>query len=356
MGSRLSIWQRYGGHLLFIILVTAGLIGRKVLLAEEGNQTAVSTEPVASLPVNQTENDAKSAISGDVVLDLSSFPYQEDTSLSPVMNPQTYQPKLPEHNFQTYVVQRGDSPGSIAESFGIQPETILGGNPFLSEESSLLQTDVELTILPVDGVLHDVSPGDTLAKISEQYGIPQEEIVAYAPNNLTFPYRLTPGTQIVVPGAIRDLFVWNPPTLADVSGRGNGTSPGRGVNNGVRGTGTFIWPVISRYFTQYYWYGHQAIDVALPEGSAVVASDTGTVTYAGWNTTGYGYLIVVNHGNGYETFYAHLSGINVRVGQVVTQGQYIGATGNTGNSSGPHIHFEVRSNGTRLDPCWYIPC
>ena len=122
------------------------------------------------------------------------------------------------------------------------------------------------------------------------------------------------------------------------------------------GTGTFVWPLVSRNFTQYFWVGHPGIDVAAVEGSAVFAADTGTVTFAGWNIYGYGNLIVVNHGNGFETFYAHLSGINVVPGQIVYQGNVIGATGNTGNSSGPHIHFEVRWNANQGDPCGYIFC
>ena len=103
-----------------------------------------------------------------------------------------------------------------------------------------------------------------------------------------------------------------------------------------------------RNFSQYYSYFHQGLDIALPLGNAVYASDTGTVSYAGWNSTGYGYLVVVNHGRGISTYYAHLSDNYVYVGQVVRQGDVIAATGNTGNSSGPHIHFEIRvDNGRR---------
>ncbi|MFN2125058.1 MAG: M23 family metallopeptidase, partial [Candidatus Promineifilaceae bacterium] len=116
------------------------------------------------------------------------------------------------------------------------------------------------------------------------------------------------------------------------------------------------YPVGSRNFTQKFWYGHPGIDIALAEGSGVFASDTGTVTFAGWNIYGYGNLIVINHGNGFETFYGHLSAINVYPGQVVNQGNVIGAVGNTGNSSGPHIHFEIRTGGNQDDPCWYIGC
>ncbi len=264
--------------------------------------------------------------------------------------PQTFVGRRPEHQFQTYTVERGDTPNGIADKFGIQATTLLGGNPLLSQESSLLQTGVTLIILPIDGVLHDVQPGDTLDSIAAQYSVPVETIIGYAPNNLEFPYRLFPETQIMVPGAVRDIFVWTPPTLASV----RSSREGSGVTPVIVGTGTYIYPVGSRNFSQYFWYGHPGVDIALPEGTTVVASDTGTVTFAGWNIYGFGNLIVVNHGNGYETFYAHLSGISVVPGQIVYQGNVIGSTGNTGNSSGPHIHFEIRANGVQDNPCFYV--
>lgn len=274
-----------------------------------------------------------------------------ESGLAPAPAPRTFENTLPAHDLQRYVVERGDTPNGIAEMFGIQAETLLGGNPQLSEESSLLQTGVELIILPIDGVLHTVQPGDTLESLSAQYGISQEDIIAYSPNNLSFPYRLEPETQILVPGAVRELFVWSPPDLSSVTG-----SSSFGGQALVVGTGSFIFPVNSRNYTQFYWYGHRGIDIGLPEGSALYAADTGTVTYAGWNNWGYGNLIVVNHGNGYETLYGHLSSINVVPGQIVYQGNVIGGTGNTGNSSGPHVHFEIRINGNQDDPCWYLGC
>lgn len=345
--------RRYGGHLVLIVLTLVLLVVMRFLIVDAANGNDGDT--AVSAHANDTADDSEMGSPvkepSEPITHTEKLPIVEDTSLSPALNPYTYQPKLPQHIFQTYTVQRGDTPNKIAERFGIRPETLLGGNPFLSQESNLLQSNAELIILPVDGLLHDVGPGDTLAGLAAQYGVPVEEIIAYVPNNLEFPYRLQPETQILVPGAVREVFVWEPPTLTSVNSSTSG-----GIRPVVRGTGTFVWPIVSRYFTQYFWYGHRAIDVAAPEGTAVVASDTGTVTFAGWNVYGYGNLIVVNHGNGYETFYAHLSGINVAPGQVVTQGQYIGATGNTGNSSGPHIHFEVRLNGNQDDPCFYISC
>jgi murein DD-endopeptidase MepM/ murein hydrolase activator NlpD len=213
---------------------------------------------------------------------------------------------------------------------------------------------MDLIILPIDEVLYDVELGDTLESISAEYGIAVEDIIAYEPNNLEFPFRLYPDTQIIVPGAIAEVFVWTPPKLSSV--RGGTSREGSGVAPAIVGTGTFVSPVSSSNFTQRFWYGHPGIDVALSEGSGVFASDTGTVTFAGWNIYGYGNLVVINHGNGYETFYGHLSAINVFPGQIVYQGNVIGAVGNTGNSSGPHVHFEVRTNGNQDDPCWYLGC
>jgi len=347
MQENSNLFRRLGGHLvLFAVAIflfvgwRSGLTGQ--LTAESiPDETAVPDSPLATAtPATSLDFDEE-------------LPVINDSSLAPAPNPHTYEGRVPEHTFVTHVVERGETPRGIAEQYGIQPETLLGGNPQLSEESSLLQTGVELIILPIDGVLHDVQPGETLESLSAQYGIPVEDIIAYEPNNLEFPYRLQPETQILVPGAVRELFVWTPPDLSSVGGT---SSVGGNVQPLIVGTGTFIYPVNSSNFTQYFWYGHRGIDIALPEGSPVYASDTGTVTFAGWNIYGFGNLIVVNHGNGFETFYAHLSSINVVPGQIVYQGNVIGGTGDTGNSSGPHIHFEIRLNANQDDPCWYIGC
>jgi LysM repeat protein len=330
------------------LALVAGLIvwGWRAGLARQA-ATTNETAPAADAAVPAAE----ASVGDDPAAadNAAAVPVLVDVALAPAAVPNTFVGRRPEHEFQVYRVERGDTPNGIADKFGIQATTLLGGNPLLSQESSLLQTGVDLIILPIDGVLHDVQPGDSLESIAAQYSIPVEDIIAYAPNNLEFPFRLYPETQILVPGAVREVFVWNPPTLESVRGSSSG-----GVTPLVVGTGTFIYPVGSRNFTQYFWYGHPGIDIALPEGTGVVASDTGTVTFAGWNIYGFGNLIVVNHGNGYETFYAHLSGINVVPGQVVYQGNVIGSTGNTGNSSGPHIHFEGRINGAQDNPCWYV--
>lgn len=346
MQEEKSSRQRAAGYIVLALVAGSILLGWRFGVADkivQANEPIISATPNAGESQSHVADSAQPAPAVDV-------PVLVDVALAPAPVPQTFVGHKPEHAFEVYRVVRGDTPNGIAEKFGIQPATLLGGNPLLSQESNLLQTGVDLIILPVDGVLHDVQPGDTLESISAQYGISVETIIGYAPNKLEFPYRLYPETQIMVPGAVRDVFVWTPPTLESV----RGGSSGSGIAPLIVGTGTYIYPVGSRNFTQYFWYGHPGIDIALGEGTAVVASDTGTVTFAGWNLYGFGNLIVVNHGNGFETFYAHLNGISVVPGQIVYQGNVIGTTGNTGNSSGPHIHFEVRANGVQDNPCWYV--
>jgi LysM repeat protein len=347
--------QKIAGYLVLIMVAVLLLIGLRLGVdAEEGAKAEVDgSTPIPRSTVVAFHEQAE--VGGQTVGDPGEpLPVIADNALVPAPIPRTFEGKKPHHEFETYRVERGDTPSEIAYQFGIKTETLLGGNPKLSQESSLMQPGMDLIILPLDGVLHDVQQGDTLETISADYGIPIEDIIAYEANNLEFPYRLYPETQIMVPGAVAEVFVWTPPQLSSVTG---GTSrEGSGVAPAIVGTGTFVYPVSSRNFTQRFWYGHPGIDIALAQGSGVFAADTGTVTFAGWNIYGYGNLIVVNHGNGYETFYGHLSGINVFPGQIVYQGNVIGAVGNSGNSSGPHIHFEIRTNGNQDDPCWYIGC
>ncbi|MBQ3053635.1 MAG: M23 family metallopeptidase [Clostridia bacterium] len=133
-----------------------------------------------------------------------------------------------------------------------------------------------------------------------------------------------------------------------------GTTPApRGI-----GSGTFIWPVKGYRITSRYgprWGSvHTGLDMALATGSPVRSCDEGRVTFAGWNRGGYGNLIIVDHGNGYQTYYAHLSKIYVKKGEIVAQGETIGAVGNTGFSTGPHLHLEIRKNGVTQNPERYL--
>ena len=350
-------WQKGGGYLVILVVGILLFFGWRIGLADkqgEGDGAGKTAVSPTTSPQATPNGTPASSSDGLPLHDFATgdLPVLNDIGIAPQPNPHTYEGELPSHEFETYTVERGDTPGLIAEQFGIAVETLLGGNARLSQETTLLQPGDVLIILPIDAVLHEVQPGDTLESVSEQYNIPIEDIIAYEDNNLEFPYRLYPETEIMVPGAKREVVIWQPPAVSSSGGSGLGG----GIAPKIVGTGSFQYPVNNRNFTQFYWYGHPAIDIALGEGNPVFAADTGTVTYAGWNTWGYGNLIVVNHGNGYETLYAHLSGINVVPGQIVYKGNVIGYSGNTGNSSGPHIHFEIRIGGNPDDPCWYLGC
>lgn len=364
-----SLLQKYSVHVTFLMLVGLFLVGAGVISLWSNRNTAVGeteTETAAN-PSGEWLNEdvhfqatAPNMTAAEGVMGAGNtavdIPILFDSSLSPQLDPKTFVGQKPVHDLQTYVVERGDAPANIADRFGITTATILGGNPQLSNEASALQTGVTLIILPLDGVLHNVRRGDTLESISAEYGIPIADIIAYEPNNLEFPYRLYEDTQIMVPGAIPDAgFVWNPPSLASIRGNNSADIGGGNANFAVRGTGFHQWPIAARNISQGFWYGHQAIDVIASIGTPVIASDRGTVTWASWNVYCYGNLVVINHGNGYETFYAHLDSVAVFPGQVVEKGQYIGASGNTGCSSGPHLHYEIRYNTVRDNPFNYLP-
>lgn len=353
MEKQQDLWQRFSGYLVLVagillLLLVGQLSGAGAFFAGSEATTAVIPAPSLDTPATSIAADASltETPTPNTAVAVQPVPVLYDLSLAPAPNPHTYQAHPPTHAFQTHVVSDFDTPNSIAQEYGISANTIIGGNPAISRESNLLQTGAELVILPVDGALHTVKPGETLEAIAQLYGVSVEDIITFPSNNLEYPFlRLLPDSQLMIPGASIGQFTFIAPKSVGGSGGQQQWA--------VVGTGTYIWPVGGRCLTQHYSGFHPGIDVSTAEGSPVYASDTGTVTYAAYAAGiyyDYGNLIVINHGNSFETFYAHLSGINVYPGQIVYQGDYIGATGNTGRSSGPHLHFEIRSNDFGINP------
>ncbi len=264
----------------------------------------------------------------------------------PVMrqaDPVTIIPERPRLGIITYTIQAGDTVQAIADQFRLEATTILWANPEIEDAPDLLRIGQVVTILPVDGVYHTVAEDDTLESIAEKYEAEVEAIVSCPFNNLPAPeLGLAAGSQLIVPGGVK-------PFIPRVVTSYNGPVP-----EGARGTGLFQWPALG-VITQEYWYGHRAIDIGIPVGTAIRAADGGFVSFAGWTDVGYGYLLVIDHANGYATYYAHLSNFYVTVGQAVERGQVIASSGNTGWSTGPHIHFEIRYNGVPQHPRALLP-
>lgn len=242
-----------------------------------------------------------------------------------------------------YEVQPGDNVQSIAAAFGLQPETILWSNPPIEDLPDLLKIGQEVVILPIDGVYHEVKAGDTLESIAKLYKVDVSNITDVPWNNLTPPnYAITVGSKLIVKDGTKPFI---PKVVTSYTGP---------IPSGAQGTGQFRWPVVG-YITQDYWSGHRAIDIGIPQGTPVYAADSGYVTFSGWTDVGYGWLVRINHGNGFETLYAHNSQLLVTAGESVVRGQLISYSGNTGHSTGPHLHFEVRLNDVPVNPRLYLP-
>lgn len=256
-----------------------------------------------------------------------------------------------------YTVEKGDSAWTIAKKFNIKPETILWGNEGLSSDAGSLKIGTVLNVLPVDGVLHTVRAGDSLEQLQRLHGTSIEEIVNFIGNDFKgeIPESLTPGEQIVVPGGKKQIL-WQEPGPRVIPGKGR-KSPGYYSGSLVNiGTGYFSWPVSPIVITQPYWGGHLGIDISTYARQPIFASDSGTIIFSGWDKTGFGNLVIIDHGNGYWTYYGHNTANLVREGQGVIKGQQIAESGSTGNSTGDHIDFRIRVDGGGfLDPADYLP-
>jgi murein DD-endopeptidase MepM/ murein hydrolase activator NlpD len=269
-------------------------------------------------------------------------------------------PERPRRGIITYTVQSGDTLFGIAEKFKLRPETILWANyDVLQDDPHMLEIGQVLNIPPVDGVLHVVKEGETLEAIAQKYNVSPEAIRNAEWNGLQDGGEPQVGQVLIVPGGTRPFAGWTPPRQAYVVVAGGKRLPS-GACPSVQvpplGTGSFIWPVNSRWRSGYDFTAyHPGVDFAGRLGDPVYAADAGTVVYAGWSTVGYGNLIVLDHGNGYQTYYAHLSAIFVGCGQQVAQGATIGLVGSTGRSTGPHLHFEIRGPGGFVNPWRALP-
>jgi len=249
---------------------------------------------------------------------------------------------------QDYTVKQGDTLSSIAQTFGLNTDTIVWENQL--DPKANLKPGAQLRILPIDGVRHKVQRGETIYTIAKKYGLDDSEaqrIVDYPFNEFKDyeTFELTVGETILVPGGVMPDAAAVP--KAAIAAR---LTPDAGA---VTATGQFVWPAAGR-ITQGYSFFHKAFDIANRDGGPILAADSGTVVAAGWDTTGYGNKIMIDHGNGFKTLYGHLSLIQVQVGQHVSRGSVIGQMGSTGHSTGTHCHFEIRHGDVLENPGDYL--
>lgn len=278
-------------------------------------------------------------------------------------------PSRPRDEISTYVVQDGDTVFGIAEKYGLEPQTILWGNySVLLDDPHALKPGQELKILPVDGVYWEWLGGITFGSWAEFYGVTAADIIEYPANNINAAAigdynnaNIPVATWLIIPGGSREFVNWSAPLGVTRENPASARVLGAGacdpVSGGFVGYGSFIYPSNNHTLSGFDYSpqtNHNGIDLAGNEGEAVYASDAGVVVYAGWNDYGYGNMIMIDHGNGFQTLYAHLSALNVGCGQSVGQGEVIGAIGNTGRSSGSHLHFEILA-GTKVNPWSYLP-
>ncbi len=251
----------------------------------------------------------------------------------------------PPSEVRDYTVKDGDTLSGIASKFDVSIDTIKWANE--SVDFKKLKPGTVVKIPPVTGLVYKVKPGDTIYSIAKKFETSEQAIVDFPFNTFSDDetFALVAGQTLIVPdGVMPDAPVATTPRFANV------LTPDAGA---VAATGNFVWPAFGRITQGYRWY-HPAIDIANRDGGAILAADAGVVTIAGWSSAGYGNHVVVDHGNGYSTLYAHLSSLSVVAGQRVARGATLGQMGSTGRSTGTHLHFEIQGSGGKVDPLGYL--
>ncbi len=234
----------------------------------------------------------------------------------------------------TYRIQPGDTLWSIAAAFDIDVDTIRWSNPAVAQNPDLVPLGTELIILPVKGAYVTVQPGETVELLAARWGVAPDDIFNYPLNDLRPGEQPRPGAKLVIPYGRLELNLAPP-----------GPPPPGFV---------YAWPIRGS-ITQGYSAGHRAVDLGAPYGAKVYAARAGRVVLRQWSPVGYGFLVIVDHGDGSQAYYSHLKGAWVNAGDWVARGDLVGEVGSTGNSTGPHVHFEIRIAGVPQNPLDFLP-
>lgn len=251
----------------------------------------------------------------------------------------------PPAEVREYVIAAGDTVGKIAAKFDVSEDTIYWENNITPK--TLLKPGESLRVLPVTGVKHTVSRGETVQSIAKKYDSSAQAIVDWPYNTFVNDetFELAVGQTLIVPDGVKpdEVQVSPRPSIARLT-------PDAGS---ITASGSWVWPAAGRITQGYAWY-HKGVDIANKEGPAVVAADSGRVVAVNPGRFGYGNHVIIDHGNGFQTLYGHLSSFRVEVGQNIAKGAIIGIMGSTGRSTGTHLHFEIRQNGVALPPLGFL--
>ena len=347
---------------LFSILswvLTIAIVAGILFLAYRNKDAFAKTTPPIIIETTPTPIDNSSSTNTSEASESTAI---EETASNAIRRYITLKTLIPEDrpNYEVtkYTVARGDSTFSIATENSIEPETLLWANKDTLEDSpDSLRVGQELNIPPVDGIYYEWQKDDTIESISHEFEADPKEILSWIGNDidLTDPI-LNEGDKVMIPGGSREFVQWVIPIEASGSSGTSGVS-GSSCPAGAVGSGYFVWPANDHFLSgNDFWSGHLAIDISANTGAPIYAADSGVVTMAqGGYNYGYGNVIAIDHGNGFASLYAHLSQINVGTCQSVFAGQVIGYSGNTGNSFGAHLHFEIRQGGAFQNPWRWLP-
>ena len=339
---------------LVVWVMSSFVLKNQALPTEEPQPTQVPLEVAAAAPTTAMVDPEELLYSGFAIPRLAQI--------------HTDRPAAQRTTIIDYVIQSGDTLFGIAEKFGLKPQTLLWSNRhILGDDPHNIFPGVKILIPTMDGAVYFWNTGDGLNGVSSFYKVTPDVIIDWPANKLdratlgdfSMP-NIPAGTMLFVPGGEGEFTDWlehytrEQPAVSSISGSACGV-----ITEGYIGSGTFVWPTTETWLSGFDYSpetNHRAIDIAGSIGNPVYAVDDGVVVYSNWNEHGYGNLIVIDHGNGWQSVYAHLDNYLKFCGQNVDQGEQIGMLGTTGNSTGPHLHFELRHESYGVVNPWdFLP-